>query len=66
MLTKRDVVISLIISTGSFVIALGIIGVKNLYMATIFFTGTLIVTLILFFIFKPKSANEFSDKRWDY
>ena len=66
MLTKRDIITSLIISSGSFVVAMGVIGVKNIIISMLFFIIPLLVTLVLFWIFKPKTSNTFSDKKWEY
>ena len=63
MITKRDIVISLIISTGSLGISFGIMGVQNLFVATLFFIAPLIATLVLFSIFKPKTSESSYDSK---
>ena len=62
MITKKDVVVALIISTGSFAVAIGVIGMKNVIISILFFIIPLIVTLVLFLIFKPKPSNQ----KWGY
>ena len=62
MITKRDAVIALIISTGSFAVTIGVIGMKNFTISILFFIIPLIVTLVLFWIFKPKPSNQ----KWEY
>ena len=57
---------ALIISAGCFGVAIGVVGMKNLYISTLFFIVPLVLTLILFWIFKPKEAKAFSDRKWDY
>ena len=66
VITKRDLIVALIISTGCFGVGIGIVGAKNLYVSTLFFIVPLVVTLILFLFFKPKEGKAFSDRKWDY
>lgn len=66
LLTKRDIGISLIISIGSFVISIGIIGIKNLFVSMLFLVIPLILTLTLFLVFKPRTSKSQYSKGWDY
>jgi len=63
LITKRDMLVSLIISIGSVGISIGIIGVKNLLITTLFFIVPLTLTLVLFFIFKPTNMRFKEDKK---
>ena len=63
MITKRDILISLIISTCSLGVSFGIMGVQNVFVAILFFIIPLIVTLALFAIFKPKISESSYDSK---
>ncbi len=66
MITKGDIVVSLVVSTSFLGVSIGVIGVKNIFVSTLFFIVSFILILILFFIFRPKTPKPFYDKKWDY
>jgi len=53
MLSKNDILISLVLSFGIFGISLGIMGVANFSFNLIFLVITLMMSLMLFGLFKP-------------
>jgi hypothetical protein len=65
LLTRRDISISLILSIGSLGISIGLIGTKNLLITALFFIVPLILTLVLFLIYKPTNPR-FDDNKKGY
>ncbi|GKS66533.1 hypothetical protein YTPLAS73_00800 [Nitrosarchaeum sp.] len=57
MLTKRDILIALVLSFGSLGISIGLVGTKDLLTSFLFFLFPLLIIILLFSIFKQKSEN---------
>lgn len=63
LITKKDLLISLIISAGSLVVSLGVIGIKNLFLTALFFIIPLILTQVYFLIFKSNAPDSSYGKK---
>jgi len=63
MIARRDILISTILSMGSLGVSVGVIGVKDFFVITLFFIVPFIAILTLFFISKPKNPERHYDKK---
>ena len=63
LITKRDAIVSAVISFCSVLVSIGVIGVRNISVTLLFFVIPFIVMLVLFSIFKPKNPNEFNSRK---
>ena len=63
MITRRDILISIMLGISSLGISVGVIGVKNSFVTILFFIVPFAAILILLTVFKPDTPGRHNDKK---